>query len=121
MISYSSDEGGSGSRIDAIRGAIVVSLLNRLDAFAASARTSISAVADAGVGVSYRTNRGEAVEARALHLEVLQKKEGDKPALKISPTRNAEHVLEHGGKGWGYIRVVQDPAEGGVNVVFVQE
>jgi hypothetical protein len=29
--------------------------------------------------------------------------------------------MEHGQKCWGYIRVVQDPEEGGVNVIFVQE
>jgi hypothetical protein len=52
MISYSSGEGVSGSLIDSIRGASVVALLNRFDAVAASARTSASAVADAGVGVS---------------------------------------------------------------------
>jgi hypothetical protein len=30
-------------------------------------------------------------------------------------------VVEQRGEGWGYIWVIQDPAEGGVNVVFVQK
>jgi hypothetical protein len=86
MVSYSSGEGGSGSRINAIRGAIVVALLNRLDAVVASARTSVSAVAEPGVGVSSGTNRGEIVATRALVSEVLQKKDGEKPASNIIPT-----------------------------------
>jgi hypothetical protein len=61
-------------------GGRALALLNRSDLVAASTRTSTSAVADEGIGVSSGTNVGEVVAASALHSEVLQKKEGEKPA-----------------------------------------
>jgi hypothetical protein len=69
----------------AVSGAIAFAFLNRSGALAARARTSISAVAATGVGVSSGMSRAEAVVASALHSEVLQKKEGEKPAPKINP------------------------------------
>jgi hypothetical protein len=36
------------------------------------------------------------------------------------PDWDVEHVLEHRGKARGYIRVIQDLAEGGFDVLFVQ-
>jgi hypothetical protein len=44
-------------------------------------------VADAGVDVVSGMNMGEGVPSRALHSEVLQKKEGGNPTPKMSPTR----------------------------------
>jgi hypothetical protein len=86
MVLYFSSEGGSGSGIDDVRGASVLALFNRLDMVATRARTSISAVAKAGVGVSSGKNRGGAMAARDWVLEVLQKKDGEKSAPSISPT-----------------------------------
>jgi hypothetical protein len=86
MVSYSNGEGGSGSQIDAIRGASILAPFNMLDAFAARARTSVSAVAEAGVGVSTGMNRGGAVASGDWVLEVLQKKDGEKPPPKMSRT-----------------------------------
>jgi hypothetical protein len=40
---------------------------------------------------------------------------------KDYPDWDAEHVLKHSGEGWSCIRVIQDPAEGGVNIFFVQD
>jgi hypothetical protein len=64
-------------------GASILALLNCLNAVAARARTSISAVAEAGVNMSSGTNRGDAVAARDRVSEVFQKKDGKKPATKI--------------------------------------
>jgi hypothetical protein len=88
MASYSSGKGAHGRRIDAVRGDSVLAPLDRLDAVAARARTSISAVAKAGVGVSSGTHRGGvgAMDSRAMVLEVLQKKDGEKAAPKMSRT-----------------------------------
>jgi hypothetical protein len=41
-------------------GISIMALLNRLDTVTASERTSVSAVAEAGIGVSSGTNRGGA-------------------------------------------------------------
>jgi hypothetical protein len=70
--------------MEAVCGAIDFALLSRSEALVARARTSISMVTGAGVGVSSVMNRGEDVAASALHSDVLQKKEGG-AAPKISP------------------------------------
>jgi hypothetical protein len=65
--------------MDAFSGSSILALLNMSDTLAPRARTSISVVADAGVGVSSGTNRKEAVTARSIHSEVIQKKRGGRP------------------------------------------
>jgi hypothetical protein len=50
--------GGSGRRMEAVGGASVFALLNRYEALVARAPTSVSTVADAGVGGSLVMNRG---------------------------------------------------------------
>jgi hypothetical protein len=78
--------------MEAVIRASVLAPLNISEALAASALASVSTVADAGVGVVSGMNRGEAVAARALHSEVLQKKEGGGGRPEDEPARDAKNV-----------------------------
>jgi hypothetical protein len=66
--------------VGGVSGVSVLAPLNRFEALVVSARTSVSTVAYTEVGVVSGMSRGEAVAARTLYPEVLEKKEGEKPA-----------------------------------------